>query len=54
MINSEICFCKKDMNVFCEAKSWEQQKDCRHYEKSNYTNKCMFFVLDKYRESSAL
>ena len=54
MVDSEICFCKNELIVFCRAKSWEQQKDCMQYEKSYCTDKCMHFILDKYGESFAV
>lgn len=32
----------------CNASSEEEQKKCRFYQKSSYSDKCMYFIFDKY------
>jgi hypothetical protein len=44
----KICFCKKDIISLCTAGSVEEQKICRFYRKSSCSDKCMYFMFDKY------
>ena len=48
MQDSAISFCKRDIMSSCTASSLTQQKMCRFYKKSSYTDKCMYFVFDEY------
>jgi hypothetical protein len=48
MHDSTTNFCKKDMMSICTASNIAQQKMCRFYKKSPYTEKCMYFVFDEY------
>lgn len=43
-----VSFCKKEMMSVCTATTDAQQKSCCHYEKSGYTEKCMYFTFDEY------
>ena len=43
-----INFCKRDMMSICAASNETQQKMCRFYKKSSYTDKCMYFVFGEY------
>jgi hypothetical protein len=45
---AKICFCKKDLISVCTAGSVEEQKKCRFYQKSSYSDKCMFFIFDTF------
>lgn len=48
MPDSATNFCKKDIMPICTAPNTAQQKMCRFFKKASYTDKCMFFVFDKY------
>ena len=48
MHDSKINFCKKDVMSICTAPNEAQQKMCRYYKKSSYTDKCMYFVFGEY------
>jgi hypothetical protein len=43
-----FCFCKRDLMSVCTAGSVDEQKKCRFYQKSSYSDKCMFFIFDRY------
>jgi hypothetical protein len=44
----EMTFCKKDVMSVCMAPNKAQQKQCRFYEGSSYSEKCMYFVLEEF------
>ena len=44
----EFCYCRTDIMSFCKAENEHQQKYCRFYEKSSYSDKCMYFMFDEY------
>ena len=48
MADAEISFCKKDIMSVCTAATDTQQKDCRYYERSCTTDKCMYHIFDEY------
>jgi hypothetical protein len=43
-----LSFCKKGLMSVCTAGSVDRQKKCRFYKKSSYSDKCMYFIFDKY------
>jgi hypothetical protein len=43
-----LCFCKREFMSICTADSVDEQKRCRFYQKSSYSDRCMFFIFDKY------
>ena len=45
---AELCYCKSDIMSVCIAENERQQKYCRFYEKSSYSDKCMYFMFDEY------
>ena len=45
---NRLSFCKKGLISICTAGSADEQKKCRFYEKSSYSDKCMYFIFDKY------
>jgi hypothetical protein len=51
MADAQISFCKKEMMSVCTAATDTQQKGCCYYEKSGYTEKCMYFTFDEYCDS---
>jgi hypothetical protein len=46
--NDRLCFCKKETMSVCTARDAAEQKKCRYYQKSSYSNKCMYLIFDKY------
>lgn len=46
--NSDISYCKRDVMSMCTAESRKQQRRCRDYKKSEFSEKCMYFVFDQY------
>jgi hypothetical protein len=48
MDTKEICYCKKDIISVCTAKNVTEQKKCRFYQRSSFSDKCMYLVLDKF------
>jgi hypothetical protein len=44
----EINFCERAGMCVCKAGDQNQQSDCRFYEKSQYANRCMYFIFDEY------
>jgi hypothetical protein len=45
---ADLCFCRNDIMSVCTAENERQQKYCRFYEKSSYSDKCMYLVFDEY------
>jgi hypothetical protein len=43
-----LSFCKKGLMSVCTAGSEDRQKKCRFYKKSSSSDKCMYFIFDKY------
>lgn len=43
-----LCFCKSGPMSVCTAGSEKEQKKCRFYQKSSYSDRCMYFIFDKY------
>jgi hypothetical protein len=44
----KFCFCKRDMMSVCTAGSKSEQKKCKFYKKSSFTDKCMHFMFDEF------
>ena len=51
MQEADVCFCKRDIMSVCTADKDSKQKKCSFYEKSCRTERCMYFVFDKYCDS---
>jgi len=49
--NSEISYCKKEVMSMCTAEGKTQQRTCQFYERSNLSERCMYFVFDQYCDS---
>jgi hypothetical protein len=45
---AEFCYCRTGIMSVCTAENEYQQKYCRFYEKSSYSDKCMYLVFDEY------
>jgi hypothetical protein len=43
-----LSFCKRGLMSVCTAGSVDEQKKCRFYEKSSSSDKCMYFIFNKY------
>ena len=41
-------YCKNEFMSICTAGSVEEQKNCRFYKPSSHSDKCMYYILDKY------
>jgi hypothetical protein len=48
MPEPEINFCKRAKMCVCSASDQKQQGDCLFYEKSQYANRCMYFIFGEY------
>jgi len=43
-----LCFCQRKFMSICTASSTSEQKKCKFYKKSSFTDKCMHFMFDEY------
>jgi hypothetical protein len=43
-----LCYCQNGLVSICTAGSVEEQKKCLFYKKASYSDKCRYFVFDKY------
>ena len=48
MLNEKLCFCKKDVISVCTAQNEREQKKCKFYKKSSFTDRCMYLIFDEY------
>ena len=48
MQDDRLCFCKRETISVCTACGVAEQKKCRYYQKSSYSDKCMYLIFDKY------
>ena len=48
MLNERLCFCKRDIMSICTAATESEQKNCKFYKKSSFTDRCMYFMFDEY------
>ena len=48
MQNEKLCFCQRDIMHICVATSESEQKNCKFYEKSSISERCMYFMFDEY------
>ena len=46
--NEKLCFCKIDIVSICTAASESEQKKCKFYKKSSFSDKCRYFMFDEY------
>ena len=44
----EMTFCQKDVMSVCMASDKAQQQRCRFYERSSYSERCMYFALEEF------
>jgi hypothetical protein len=43
-----INYCKQEQMSICTANSQEQQIGCSYYEKSQFAERCMYFIFEEY------
>ncbi len=48
MGEQQLSYCREKMMSVCAAGNGHQQKNCRFYEKSNGSERCMYYVFDEY------
>jgi len=48
VLNDRLCFCKRDIMSICTAASENEQKNCKFYKKSSFSDRCMHFMFDEY------
>jgi hypothetical protein len=48
VLSERLSFCKIDIMSICTAASESEQKNCKFYKKSSFTDKCMHFMFDEY------
>jgi hypothetical protein len=48
VLNERVSFCQRDMMSICTATNESEQKKCKFYKKSSFTDKCMHFMFDEY------
>ena len=41
-------FCKREQMSICTAEGQKQQVDCSYYEKSQFAERCMYFIFEEY------
>ncbi len=46
-----INFCKQEEMSMCTADNRKQQTGCRFYEKSQFVERCMYYIFDEYCDS---
>jgi hypothetical protein len=44
----KLSFCKRDMMSICTAAGEGEQRKCKFYKKSSFTDKCMHFMFDEF------
>lgn len=48
MQEERVSYCKKEIMSMCKADNGKQQKKCCFYEKSNSSERCMYYVFESY------
>jgi hypothetical protein len=48
VLNERLSFCKRDIMSICTADSEREQKNCKFYKKSSFSDRCMHFMFDEY------
>jgi hypothetical protein len=48
VLNEKLCFCKMDVMSICTADSKSDQKNCKFYKKSSFTDRCMYLMFDEF------
>lgn len=48
MSDLSVNYCKQEQMSICTAESQKQQVGCSYYEKSQYAERCMYFIFGEY------
>ena len=48
VLNERLCFCKRDVMSICMAESEREQKNCKFYKQSSFTDRCMYLMFDEF------
>ena len=48
VFNEKSCFCKREFMSICTAASESEQKKCKFYKKSSFSDKCMYLMFGEY------
>ena len=43
-----VNFCKREQMSICTADNQKQQVGCSYYEKSQFAERCMYFIFEEY------
>ena len=43
-----VNFCKQEQMSICTADNRKQQVGCSYYEKSQFAERCMYFIFEEY------
>lgn len=43
-----VNFCKQEQMSICTAETQKKQAGCSYYEKSQFAERCMYFIFDEY------
>ena len=46
-----VNFCKQEQMSICTADNQKQQVGCSYYEKSQFAERCMYFIFEEYCDS---
>jgi hypothetical protein len=46
--SDKISYCRKGAMSVCTATSVDEQKKCRYYQRSSYSDRCMYLIFGKY------
>ena len=48
MSHLAVNFCKQEQMSICTADTQKKQAGCSYYEKSQFAERCMYFIFDEY------
>ena len=48
MSHAAVNFCKREWMSICTAENQKQQCGCSYYEKSQFAERCMYFIFEEY------
>ena len=48
MQEQQLSYCRQEMMSVCAADNGHKQKECCFYEKSNGSERCMYYVFEEY------
>jgi hypothetical protein len=51
MSDTAANFCRRERMSVCTAENQKQQRGCSYYEKSQFAERCMYFIFEEYCDS---